>query len=98
NEMATRHLPAFILGVFDRLFPGLRDDESIDFDPTNAVRPARLDKVSRSKLIQESQVKEVTKEVSLRGTIPEADQDKMTFQLQLHTGSKVTAPIAPLYL
>jgi hypothetical protein len=39
-------------------------------------------------------VKELTEEISVRGTVPEADQDAMRFELQLSDGRKVKAPIA----
>ena len=38
-------------------------------------------------------IKELTEETTVRGTVPEADQDNMTFKIQLSNGQKVTAPI-----
>lgn len=36
---------------------------------------------------------ELTKDIAVRGTVPEADQDKMTFEIQLIARQKVKAPI-----
>ena len=43
-------------------------------------------------------IKELTKETTVRGTVPEADQDNMTFKIQLSNGQKVLAPIPPQQL
>ncbi|KJS32927.1 MAG: hypothetical protein VR64_05250 [Desulfatitalea sp. BRH_c12] len=95
----VEHLPESLLGYFDLIGRNLRDGESIEFDPDNIDRPARLTKATRRKLIlASSQVQELTEPVKLRGSIPEADQDKLTFQLQLINGPKVIAPIATQHL
>ncbi len=93
------HLPDFLLGYFDRIGRGLRDGECIEFRPENAGRPARLNKLTRRKLIlASSQVHEFSEEISLRGSISEANQNKMTFELEVINGPRVTAPIAPQHL
>lgn len=95
DESITAHLPENLLGYFDRMGRGLRDGEVIEFDPGNANRLARLDKSTRRKLIfASSQTQELTEEVSLRGSVPEADQERMTFTLQVLGGPRVSAPIA----
>ena len=43
-------------------------------------------------------IKELTEETTVRGTVPEADQDNMTFEVQLIDGQKVRAPILPQHL
>ncbi len=43
-------------------------------------------------------VEELTEGTMVRGTVPEADQDNMTFEVQLFSGQKVTAPIPPQQL
>ena len=43
-------------------------------------------------------IKELTEETTVRGTVPEADQDNMTFKIQLSNGQKVPAPIPPQQL
>lgn len=99
DELINRYLPDNLLSYFDPLGRNLRDGERIEFRPDNHDRPARLDKSTRRKLVlASSQVREMTEEVMLRGTIPEADQDKMTFELQVIGGAKVTAPISGQHL
>jgi hypothetical protein len=94
DEPITQYLPESLLGFFDRIGRGLRDGECIEFAPKNTSRPARLTKASRRKLIlASSQVQELTEEVTLRGAIPEADQGKMTFELEVINGPRVLAPI-----
>ncbi|HAT48844.1 MAG: hypothetical protein HQL07_03800 [Nitrospirae bacterium] len=95
DESITAHLPENLLGYFDRLGRGLRDGEVIEFNPGNAQRPARLDRSTRRKLIfASSQTQELTEEISLCGSVPEADQERMTFTLRLLDGQRVSGPIA----
>jgi hypothetical protein len=95
GESITKYLPESQLSYFDRIGRSLRDGETIEFNPADAERPARLNKVTRRKLLfASSQVQDLTEEVTLRGTIPEADQVKMTFEIQEVNGAKVTAPFA----
>jgi len=99
DEPIVNHLPDNLLGYFDRIGRGLRDGEAMLFDPANHDRPARLNKVTRRKLVlASSQVQELTEEVTLRGTVPEADQGKMSFELQVINGPKVVAPITAQHL
>ena len=42
-----------------------------------------------------STVEELTKDTTVRGTVPEVNQDDMTFQIQLFDGQQIMAPIAP---
>jgi hypothetical protein len=99
DEPITQHMPEFLLGYFDRIGRSLRDLECIEFDPQNTTRPARLTKATRRKLIlASSQVQELTEDVILRGAIPEADQGKMTFELQVINGPRVIAPIATQHM
>lgn len=95
---AKRYLPSFLLGFFDRLGRGLRDQEYIEFSPHDPDRPARLSKESRKYLVACSNVKEVTEEVLLRGTIPSVDQSKMNFKFQIIGGSTVPAPLHEQHL
>lgn len=95
----TEHLPERVLGYFDRIGRSLQDDEAIEFDPKNPVSQARLDKVTRRRLLlASSAIQNWTEEVRLRGCVPEADQEKMTFQLQVINGQKVSAPIDTQHL
>jgi len=99
DQPITEHLPDSLLGYFDRLGRSLRDDELIEFAPERTDRPARLNRNTRRKLLlTSSQVRELTEEVQLRGAIPEADQAKMSFDLQIIGGPRVSAPIAAHHL
>lgn len=96
DETITYHLPENLLGYFDRIGRGLRNNEALEFNPGNHDRPARLDKAIRRKLIFASlQTQELTEDVTLHGMVPEADQNKMTFTLQMIDGIRVNAPLAP---
>lgn len=95
DQSITNHLPDGLLGYFDRLGRSLRDEETIEFDPNNVERPARLNRLTRRKLLlASSQVREMTEEVTLRGAVPETDQAKMSFELHIIDGPRVSAPIA----
>lgn len=89
----TDVLPEATLGYFDRLGRSLRDGEAIEFTTPTQPAPARLTRESRRRLVLASQVREVTEEVSVRGSIPEADQEKLQFHLQTRDGRRVEAPL-----
>ena len=94
KEPVLSHLPEGSLAYFNRIGRSLRDDEYIEFRAPQTTAPARLTRHTRRQLIlASSSVREITEEVSLRGTIPEANQHEMTFELQLIQGQKVAGPI-----
>ena len=93
DEPPTKALPENILSHFDRLGSRLQDGESIEFHGATHARSARLTKESRRRLVLASRLNEVTQEVSVRGYIPEVNQDRMTFQFQLLEGRKVDGVI-----
>ena len=95
----TQHMPSNLLAYFDRFGRSLLDDEVIEFAmPNNENEKAKLNKITRKKLLFASKVSVVTDEIMLRGVIPEADQEKMKFEIKLIDGSKVVAPIATEYM
>jgi len=96
RQSPTEYLPEEALGYFDRLGRSLRDNEAIEFTiPSRSSPPAKLTKEIRRRLVlASSKVRELTEEISVRGAVPEADQDKMTFEVQLMDGRKIKAPIA----
>lgn len=99
DELITQHLPDSLLGYFDRIGRGLREGEVIEFAPNDISRKAKLTKATRRKLVlASSSVQELTEEVTLRGSVPEADQAKMTFEIQVINGPRVLAPIAGQHL
>jgi hypothetical protein len=86
----TEALPVQSLSYFDRIGRGFRDGEAMEFALPDNGGMARLTRDSRRRLVLASEsVKELTEDASVRGGIPEADQDRMTFQLQLVDGRKV---------
>lgn len=98
NRGIIDHLPEKTLGYFDRLGRSLKEEEAIEFDRTSGV-PARLTKETRRRLLLASpKIAELTEETIVRGAVPEADQDNMTFELQLVDGRRVKAPIATQHL
>jgi hypothetical protein len=99
NQPITAYLPEKSLAYFDRLGRSLRDGEAIEFSTPTRQAPARLTRETRRKLVlASSRVSELTEETSQRGSIPEVDQDDMTFKLQLIDGRKVNAPMTAQHL
>lgn len=96
NEPITQ-VPANLLGYFDRFGRGLRDGEVLEFFP-GRERPARLTKLTRRRLLLASQNEEITEEVTVRGMVPELDQAKMSFELQLPNGRKITSTVDAIHL
>lgn len=92
-------LPGQILGYFDKIGRSLKDEEAIEFANPEGQISATLTRDIRRRLVRaSSEVKELTEEISIRGVVPEADQDAMTFEIQLIDGRRVRAPIAPQHL
>jgi len=95
----SKTLPANLLSFFDPIGRSLRDDEAMEFNPANPDKPARLDRQTRRRLVLvSSRANNFTEEATLRGLIPEADQEKMTFELQVIGGPRVKAAIEPQYM
>ncbi|OGS94607.1 MAG: hypothetical protein A3H31_12825 [Gallionellales bacterium RIFCSPLOWO2_02_FULL_57_47] len=97
NQDGTSQLPPNLLSYFDRFGRSLREGESMEFTAANQ-QVARLTTETRRRLIRASQVVEWTEEASLLGLICEADQARMSFELELKDGTKLTAPINSQHL
>lgn len=98
NGLTINHLPKKHLAYFKRIGRSLRPDECIEFvTPQQQLAPVRLTQETRRKLVlASSKVKEseeIPESVALLGLIPEADQGRRTFKLQLLNGHTVTIPI-----
>lgn len=74
------------LAYFDRLGRGLQDGEALELRDPAGTKRATLNRESRRRLVEASQIRETSEEVVIRGSIPEADQDRMTFELQSYVG------------
>ncbi len=99
GQSITDHLPEETLGYFDRFGRSLRNGEAIEFTTPSQAAPVRLTRETRRRLVlASSKVKELTEETTVRGTVPEADQDKMSFEVQLIDGRKVRAPMDAQHL
>lgn len=97
NRAATEYLPERFLAYFDRIGRSLLPDEAIEFPMPGRSEVARLTPETRRKLVNASRSQEYTEEVSIRGSVPEIDQDTLTFHIQLLDGTKVKAPLAEPY-
>ena len=102
DDLAINHLPKKHLVYFNRIGRSLHTDECIEFVTPQQSTPVRLTQEIRRKLILASsgvkRNEEITESVALRGLIPEADQDRRTFKLQLLNGYTVTIPIPDLHI
>lgn len=94
GEDATEYLSRRLLKYFNRFAAGLREDEAIEFCPENTNRPARLNRDTRRRLVAAA-AEELTEEMTLRGSIPELDQQKMSFELETWSGRRVRGSITP---
>lgn len=97
SQDGPSQLPPNLLGYFDRFGRSLREGESMEFTAASQ-QVARLTTETRRKLIRASQVVEWTEEASLLGLISEADQARMSFELELTDGTKLTAPLNSQHL
>ena len=91
-------LSASLLPHFDRIGRGLGAGESMQFDSSSGRSAAVLTADVRKRLLlSSSQTMSITEEMPLRGSVPEADQDRKSFQLQLISGRKLTGPMPERY-
>ena len=58
-------------------------------------RPVDFVRETQTQQYNPSRVEDQTKDTTVRGTVPEVNQDDMTFLIQLFDGQQVKAPIAP---
>ena len=93
---ANGHLPGRFLAYFNRIGRSLRDGECMELLTTEHPEPVRLTPETRNLLLQLStipepmpDVPELMQEITVRGAIFEADQDRMTFKLQQVYGRKI---------
>ncbi|MCX7047871.1 MAG: hypothetical protein NTX50_20595 [Candidatus Sumerlaeota bacterium] len=99
NKPVSAYLPEKVLAYFDKFGRSLREGEAIELAAPAQTTPPRLTKETRRKLVLAStSIKEITEEILMRGAIPEADQDDMTFEIQMFDGHKVKAPMASQHL
>lgn len=94
EQAITEHLPEKFLSYFDTMGRSLRDGEAVEFSTKAHPTPAHLNKETRRRLVLASpRAQKLTEETVVRGLIPEADQEAMSFQIQLPDGHKIKAPL-----
>lgn len=92
------HLPDTLLNYFNRIGRGLRQQEALVLGDGRGVARARLTPPVRKTLVfATDKAKQYSEDVALRGYVPEADQERRTFQLQLAGGRRIGADIDPAH-
>ena len=95
SSLILSHLPERALSYFNRIGQSLRVDEAMEFSGGVHKKPVRLTVETRRRLVfASSRAQNLTIETVIRGVVPEADQDAMTFHVQLPDGRKIPAPMA----
>lgn len=95
---ASGFVPPRMLHHFDRIGRGLAREESMCFDSGSGGEGATLTAESRQRLLfSSSATKSITEEMTLRGFVPEADQARKSFELQLIDGKKLSGPLPEQY-
>jgi len=95
----TGYLPEKTLTYFDRIGRSLRDGEAIEFTTPTSQEAAKLTKETRRRLVlASSRAQGMTEDTTIRGCVPEADQENMSFEVRLLDGTKVKGDIAPQHL
>ena len=91
------------LVYFRKIGRGLGNDEAIEFSASSRKTAVQLTQTSRARLVRESHrrlqkgTSQVLTSATLRGRIPEVDRGKMTFEMQLRDGRRVTGPVVKDY-
>ncbi len=92
------HISQWPLRHFNRIGRHLSADESILFGRPGGGHKGLLNRHSRQRLLDASRVINSEQEVTFRGTIPEADQDRNSFEILLPNGRKVKGRIREGYM
>ncbi len=86
----TGIFPEEFLINFDKFGRGLRDGECVEFYTDSPGPPARFDKAVRKTLTLASpRVQTVTEEVTVRGRVPKADQEKKIVDIHTKAGQRI---------
>ena len=98
NGVLDLSIPNQHLKYFNYIGYDLQDDESLEFKSARRDVSARLTPKSRELLARHSGATDIARHLTLRGTVPEADQKKMTFRLQQVYGPTVQCQIPARYI
>lgn len=92
---ASGVVPPEMLHHFERIGRSLAREEAMCFDSVSGGEVATLTAESRQRLLFSSlAATSITEEMTLRGFVPEADQDRGSFELLLIDGQKLSGPMA----
>ena len=95
EDEEAQYFPAKYFKYLRQMVRHLHKGEYIKFiTPSPHRRPRLTRKIGRRMSVANRMAINLSQNMILRGTIPEIDQDKMTFELQPIYGNKVGAPIS----
>lgn len=95
GQIDTGAFPPAALAYFDRFGRSLRADEAIDLETPRGAT-ARLTQATRRALVLAAPgAQAVTELERIRGLVPEADQNRNSFEVLLGDGHRVKVPLAP---
>lgn len=97
DEQLNVEMPNKYLDHFGWIGYHLSDSEELEIQTTTQAVPARLTTQSRERLVRHSAAATIMRDLTVRGLVYEADQKKMTFQLQPIHGSSVRCRIPEPY-
>ncbi|HTW93438.1 MAG TPA: hypothetical protein VMD30_01505 [Tepidisphaeraceae bacterium] len=87
-------LPEHLLAYFDTFGRNLGESESIEFPGARTEQLAKLNKLTRRALLLASAgIDEWTDVTEVRGLVPEADQGRKSFEVELTDGRKISGPL-----
>ena len=93
DESATNPLHPPLLHHFDRIGRSLAPGETMHFESQSGGEEAVLTPEVRRKLLSVAGTTSITEETVLRGSVPEVDQARKTFELQQIGGKKLSGPL-----
>jgi hypothetical protein len=93
NENILQFLDESALTYFDRIGRGLKTGEIIEFPTSKRKTPSKLTRESRMRLVMASSKIVITDDITIRGYIPELDQNKMSFEIKTIDGESLQANI-----
>jgi len=92
------HLPDNLLNYFNRIGRSLREGEALVLGDRDGATRGRLTPPVRKSLVFASDTaRQYSEDVTLRGSVPEVDQERRSFQLQLAGGRRIGADIDPAH-
>ena len=97
EDATNEPFPRKFFGHFSIFGRNLQDEEYIELRSPLLTGSAWLDRKKRQRLLAISRMEEHTQAVVLRGSVPEADQNSMRFELQQIHGHRIRGRIPERY-